>query len=44
MKMLQRFATSTALALITGAVCFGQHYTQTNLVAARGGSLTKGRV
>ena len=33
MKMLHRFATSTALVLITGAVCFGQHYTQTNLVS-----------
>jgi uncharacterized protein (TIGR03118 family) len=33
MKVLHRFATSTALALITGAVCFGQHYTQTNLVS-----------
>jgi uncharacterized protein (TIGR03118 family) len=33
MKMLHRFATSTALALITGAVCFGQHYSQTNLVS-----------
>jgi len=37
MKMLQRFATSTALALITGAVCFGQHYTQTNLVSNSAG-------
>lgn len=33
MKMLQRFATSTALTLIAGAVCFGQQYTQTNLVS-----------
>jgi uncharacterized protein (TIGR03118 family) len=33
MKTLPRFAASTALALITGAVCFGQHYTQSNLVS-----------
>jgi uncharacterized protein (TIGR03118 family) len=38
MKMLHRFATSTALALITGAVCFGQHYTQTNLVSNSAGN------
>jgi uncharacterized protein (TIGR03118 family) len=38
MKMLQRFAMSTALALITGAVCFGQHYTQTNLVSNSAGN------
>ena len=37
MKMLQRFATSTALVLITGAVCFAQHYTQTNLVSNSAG-------
>jgi uncharacterized protein (TIGR03118 family) len=37
MKMLHRFATSTALVLITGAVCFGQHYTQTNLVSNTSG-------
>ncbi len=33
MKTLPRFAASTALALITGAVCFGQHYIQSNLVS-----------
>jgi uncharacterized protein (TIGR03118 family) len=38
MKMLHRFATSTALALITGAVCLGQHYTQTNLVSNSAGN------
>ncbi len=38
MKMSQRFATGTALALITGAVCFGQHYTQTNLVSSSAGN------
>lgn len=37
MKMLLRFATSSALALITGAVCFGQHYTQSNLVSSTSG-------
>jgi uncharacterized protein (TIGR03118 family) len=37
MKMLHRFATTTALVLITGAVCFGQHYTQTNLVSNESG-------
>ena len=38
MKMLQRFATSTALTLIAGAVCFGQQYTQTNLVSSTAGN------
>jgi len=33
MKMSLRFAASAAWALIMGAVCFGQHYTQTNLVS-----------
>lgn len=37
MKMLQRFACSTALTLVAGAVCFGQHYTQTNLVSNTSG-------
>jgi uncharacterized protein (TIGR03118 family) len=36
-KMLLRFTTSTAVVLITGAVCFGQHYTQTNLVSSTSG-------
>src|SRR6267154_372507 len=33
MKMSQRFTVSGVLALIMGAACFGQHYTQTNLVS-----------
>jgi uncharacterized protein (TIGR03118 family) len=33
MKMLLRFTVSGVLALIMGAACFGQHYTQTNLVS-----------
>jgi uncharacterized protein (TIGR03118 family) len=34
MKMMSvRFSTSGVLALIMGAACFGQHYTQTNLVS-----------
>ena len=37
MKTLWRFAASVGLALITGAVCFGQHYTQTNLVSSTAG-------
>src|SRR5713226_6549314 len=37
MKTLPRFAASTALALITGAVCFAQHYAQTNLVSNTSG-------
>jgi uncharacterized protein (TIGR03118 family) len=38
MKILQRFATSTALTLIAGAVCFGQQYTQTNLASNTAGN------
>src|SRR6266478_668765 len=37
MKMSQRFAASGVLALIMGAACFGQHYTQTNLVSSESG-------
>jgi len=37
MKILLRFAMAPVLALITGAVCFGQHYTQTNLVSNASG-------
>src|SRR5258707_444484 len=37
MKTLVRFGTITALTLIMGAVCFGQHYTQTNLVSNTSG-------
>jgi len=37
MKMSIRFAASAVLALITGAACFGQHYTQTNLVSSEAG-------
>src|ERR1700719_4791146 len=37
MKMSLRFTASAVLALITGAVCFGQHYTQTNLVSNESG-------
>ena len=37
MKMLLRFAASTAWTLIMGAVCFGQHYKQTNLVSNTSG-------
>jgi len=33
MKMSVRFTASAVLALIMGAACFGQHYTQTNLVS-----------
>src|SRR5712672_3895207 len=33
MKMSLRFTASAVLALVTGAACFGQHYTQTNLVS-----------
>jgi uncharacterized protein (TIGR03118 family) len=33
MKTLLRFAVSTSMALAMGAVSFGQHYTQTNLVS-----------
>ena len=37
MKMSLRFTASAVLALITGAACFGQHYTQTNLVSNASG-------
>src|ERR1700720_1781603 len=37
MKMSLRFTASAVLALITGAVCFGQHYTQINLVSNESG-------
>src|SRR5712664_3661968 len=37
MKILVRFGTIAALTLMTGAVCFGQHYTQTNLVSSTSG-------
>jgi uncharacterized protein (TIGR03118 family) len=37
MKTVLRFAGSTALTLIMGAGCFGQHYTQTNLVSNASG-------
>ena len=33
MKMLLRSGACTALTLIMGTVCFGQHYNQTNLVS-----------
>jgi hypothetical protein len=38
MKTLLRFGAITALTLIMGAVCFGQHYTQTNLVSNTSGA------
>jgi uncharacterized protein (TIGR03118 family) len=37
MKTLLRFGTIAALTLIMGAVCFGQHYTQTDLVSSTSG-------
>jgi hypothetical protein len=37
MTRLLRFAAGAALALITGAACFGQHYIQTNLVSNSSG-------
>jgi uncharacterized protein (TIGR03118 family) len=37
MKMSLRFTASAVVALITGAACFGQHYTQTNLVSNTSG-------
>jgi uncharacterized protein (TIGR03118 family) len=37
MKILLRFGTIAALSLMMGAVCFGQHYTQTNLVSNTSG-------
>jgi uncharacterized protein (TIGR03118 family) len=36
-KSLLRFTASTALSLIAGAACFGQHYNQTNLVSNTSG-------
>jgi hypothetical protein len=33
MKMSLRFTAGAILALNMGATCFGQHYTQTNLVS-----------
>ena len=37
MKTLAHFGTAVALSLLLGAVCFGQHYTQTNLVSSTSG-------
>src|SRR2546427_9132078 len=37
MKKLMRLCASTACALIISAVCFAQHYTQTNLVSNTSG-------
>lgn len=37
MKMSLRFTAGALLALIMQAVCFGQHYTQTNLVSTTSG-------
>ena len=37
MKVSLRFAASGVLALIVGSACFGQHYTQTNLVSNASG-------
>ncbi len=37
MKMSLRFTASAVLALIMGTTCFGQHYTQTNLVSNASG-------
>jgi uncharacterized protein (TIGR03118 family) len=37
MKVSVRFTACAVLALITGATCFGQHYTQTNLVSNEAG-------
>jgi len=37
MKTVLRFAVNTTLMLIMGANCFGQHYTQTNLVSNASG-------
>jgi uncharacterized protein (TIGR03118 family) len=37
MKTLVRFGTIAALSLMMGAVCFGQHYTQTDLVSNTSG-------
>jgi hypothetical protein len=38
MKTLLRFTAETALALITGTACFGQHYTRINLVSNTAGA------
>ena len=37
MKTLLRFVVGTAFTLLMGAVCFGQHYNQTNLVSSTSG-------
>jgi uncharacterized protein (TIGR03118 family) len=37
MKLSLRLTVTGVLALITGAACFGQHYTQTNLVSNESG-------
>src|SRR6202048_3391727 len=37
MRMSLRFTANAVLALITGTACFGQHYTQTNLVSNESG-------
>jgi len=37
MKILVRFGAIAALTMMMGAVCFGQHYTQTNLVSSTSG-------
>jgi uncharacterized protein (TIGR03118 family) len=37
MKMSLRFTVSIGVALLTGAISFGQHYTQTNLVSSTSG-------
>lgn len=37
MKTLLRFVVGSTLTLMMGAVCFGQHYTQTNLVSNASG-------
>src|SRR5260370_25887690 len=37
MKTLIRFGTIAVLTLMMGAVCFGQHYAQTNLVSNTSG-------
>src|SRR5215472_1420401 len=37
MKLLMRFAVSTALLLLTGIASFGQHYNQTDLVSNASG-------
>src|SRR5246127_4945378 len=37
MKMSLRFAAGVLMALITGAACFAQHYSQTNLVSNTAG-------